>query len=141
MVDTTFDRVSISSDAASAVISAARAQSESMGLRMTIAVVDDVGMLKGLLRMDRASLLSLDSAQNKAYTAALMKMGTGDYFDFIQGDPVLLTGMPPWPRLMPIAGGLPLKVGDVVVGAIGVGGGHYDQDLEVAKAGVEAFSQ
>jgi uncharacterized protein GlcG (DUF336 family) len=33
-------------------------------------------------------------------------------------------------------GGYPIKVGNLVVGAIGVSGGHYTQDMEVAKAGL-----
>jgi uncharacterized protein GlcG (DUF336 family) len=33
-------------------------------------------------------------------------------------------------------GGFPIKVDDAVVGAIGVSGGHYTQDMEVAQAGL-----
>ena len=40
----------------------------------------------------------------------------------------------------PFGGGYPIKVGDAVVGAIGVSGGHYSQDMEVAQAGLTAVA-
>ena len=42
-------------------------------------------------------------------------------------------------RLIVFGGGYPIKVGDAVVGAIGVSGGHYSQDMEVAQAGLSAL--
>ena len=42
-------------------------------------------------------------------------------------------------RIVIFAGGVPLKRGDQVVGGVGVSGGHYSQDMEVARAGVEAL--
>jgi uncharacterized protein GlcG (DUF336 family) len=43
-------------------------------------------------------------------------------------------------RLIVFGGGYPIKVADAVVGAIGVSGGHYSQDMEVAQAGLTALS-
>jgi uncharacterized protein GlcG (DUF336 family) len=39
-------------------------------------------------------------------------------------------------RLVVFGGGYPIKIGDAIVGAIGVSGGHYTQDMEVAQAGL-----
>jgi uncharacterized protein GlcG (DUF336 family) len=36
-------------------------------------------------------------------------------------------------------GGYPIKIGNAVVGAIGVSGGHYSQDMDVAQAGLAAI--
>jgi len=44
-------------------------------------------------------------------------------------------------RMVVIAGGLPALSGGEVVGGIGVSGGSPTQDLEVAEAGVQAFSK
>lgn len=47
--------------------------------------------------------------------------------------------MPHRPRLVVFGGGVPIKVGKEVVGAIGVSGGHYSQDERVAAAAVTAL--
>ncbi len=41
-------------------------------------------------------------------------------------------------RLVVFGGGYPIKIGDAIVGAIGVSGGHYSQDMEIAQAGLAA---
>ena len=43
-------------------------------------------------------------------------------------------------RLIVFGGGYPIKVGEAVVGGIGVSGGHYSQDMEVAQAGLSALA-
>lgn len=44
-------------------------------------------------------------------------------------------------RFMYVAGGIPIVVGGVVVGAVGCSTGTPDQDVEVAEAGVRAFER
>ena len=135
----TVTRQSISLDAAQRVIAAAQAKATEMGLPMVIAVVDESGTLKAFSRMDGAALLSVDIAKDKAYTAIAFGIPTDAWFDFIKDDPPLLHGITKVPRLMVFGGGYPLKVGDAIVGGIGVSGGHYHQDMEVAQAGVAAL--
>jgi uncharacterized protein GlcG (DUF336 family) len=60
-------------------------------------------------------------AQNKAYTA-LLGVSTQDFFNFIQGDPSLLAGIPTLARMAAWGGGFPIKVNGEVVGAIGLSG-------------------
>jgi uncharacterized protein GlcG (DUF336 family) len=43
-------------------------------------------------------------------------------------------------RLILFGGGYPITVGEAVVGGIGVSGGHYSQDMEVAQAGLSALA-
>ena len=43
-------------------------------------------------------------------------------------------------RLIVFGGGYPIKVVEAVAGGIGVSGGHYSQDMEVAQAGLPAVS-
>ena len=135
----TVTRQSISLDAAQRVIAAAQAKATEMGLPAVIAVVDESGTLKAFSRMDGAALLSVDIAKDKAYTAIAFGIPTDAWFDFIKDDPPLLHGITKVPRLMVFGGGYPLKVGDAIVGGIGVSGGHYHQDMEVAQAGVAAL--
>jgi uncharacterized protein GlcG (DUF336 family) len=59
--------------------------------------------------MDGAPILSIEIAQNKAYTA-LFGVPTQDFFNFIQGDPSLLAGIPTLARVAAYGGGFPIKV-------------------------------
>ena len=137
----TFQKASISSDLAHRVIAAAEAKAAEIGVPMNIAVCDESGVLKAFSRMDGAALLSVQVAQDKAYTAVGFGMPTDAWFDFIKDDPPLSAGATSGiDRLVVFGGGYPIKVDDAVVGAIGVSGGHYTQDQEVAEAGLAALS-
>ena len=135
----TVTKSSISAAAAADVVRAAEAKAAELGVPMVIAIVDESGVLKAFSRMDGAALLSVDIAQDKAYTAVSFGIPTDGWFDFIKNDPPLLHGIIKTPRLIVYGGGYPLKVGDAVIGGIGVSGGHYEQDMVVAQAGVAAL--
>lgn len=126
--------------AARAVIDAARAKAEEIGVPMNIAVVDEGNNLTAFARMDGAWLGSIDIAQNKAYTARSFNMSTKELAPLCQpNEPLFGIHASNQGRLIVFAGGIPLKSGDEVVGAIGVSGGSVEQDHEVAEAGVAAF--
>lgn len=130
---------SISTEEASRVLSAAQREAEEGGTPMTIAVVDESGVLKAFCRMDGAPLLSVDLAQDKAYTAVAFGMPTHEWFEFIKDDAPLLHGIPKTKRLVVFGGGFPIVQDGAVIGGIGVSGGHYSRDMEVARAGAEAL--
>ena len=132
-----FEKASVSTELAHRMIAAAEAKASEMGVPMAIAVCDDGGMLKAFSRMDGAVLLSVQVAQDKAYTAVGFKMPTDAWHPFIKDDPPLADGaVGGIDRLVIFGGGYPIQVGDAIVGAIGVSGGHYTQDMEVAQAGL-----
>jgi uncharacterized protein GlcG (DUF336 family) len=132
-----FTKQSVTSEAAHQVIAAAERKALEIGTPMVIAVVDESGVLKALSRMDGAALLSVQVAQDKAYTAAGFGLSTDQWHDFIKNDPPLAAGATDGiSRLVVFGGGYPIKVGDQVVGGIGVSGGHYSQDMQVAQAGL-----
>ena len=106
---------------------------------MCIAVTDEGGDLKAFQRMDGAPKLSIQISQDKAYTAASFSMATHAWFDFIKDDPPLLHGITHTPRLIVFGGGFPIVIGGEVIGAIGVSGGHYTQDMECARAALAAI--
>ncbi|HLI40723.1 MAG TPA: heme-binding protein [Streptosporangiaceae bacterium] len=136
----TFDRPSVTAELAKAMIGAAEQKAAELGQPFAIAIVDDSGVLKAFSRMDGAPLLSVQVAQDKAYTAAGFGMATDAWHDFVRDDPPLAMGAAPGiDRLIVFGGGYPIKVGDAVVGGIGVSGGHYRQDMEVAQAGLAAL--
>ena len=133
----TFDRPSVSAELAKAMIEAAERKAGEMGHPFVTAIVDESGVLKAFSRMDGAALLSVQIAQDKAHTAAGFGMATDAWHDFIKDDPPLAEGaVGGIDRLIIFGGGYPVVVGEATVGAIGVSGGHYSQDMEVARAGL-----
>jgi len=136
----TFPKASISTETAHEMIAAAEAKARDIGTPMVIAVVDDGGVLKAFSRMDGAALLSVQVAQDKAYTAVGFAMPTHGWHDFIKDDAPLADGAPTGiDRLVIFGGGYPITIDGDLVGAIGVSGGHYSQDQEVAEAGLGAI--
>ena len=108
----------------------------SKGWKVSVAVVDRAGQLKLQLRGDGAGPHTLDSSRRKAYTAASMREGTSKMLEISQKSPAAAT-LPMIDGLLLLGGGLPIKVGNEVIGAIGVSGapgGHLDD--ECAEAGI-----
>jgi uncharacterized protein GlcG (DUF336 family) len=67
-------------------------------------------------------------------------MATHKWYPMIKDDPALLAGVVgAIDRLVIFGGGLPIKIGGRLVGAIGVGGGSHEQDRQVAEAGIRAL--
>ena len=134
----TFTKQSISHDTAQQMVAAAIAKAQGLGVPQVVAILDESGLLKAFCRMDGAALVSIEVAQNKAYTA-LFGMPSQDFYNFIKDDPALLAGVPHIPRIALFGGGLPIGVGDKVVGGIGVSGGTVEQDVACAQAGLDAL--
>jgi len=91
--------------------------------------------------MDGAALFSVQIAQDKAYTAVGFGMPSDGWHGFIKDDPPLADGaVGGIDRLVIFGGGYPITVDEQIVGAVGVSGGHYSQDMEVAQAGLSAVA-
>jgi len=131
---------SISSELAQKMLAGAVAKAREIGVSENVAILDDGGNLKAFTRMDGAPLLSIEIAQNKAYTA-LFGVSTQDFFNFIQGDPSLLAGIPTLARVAAWGGGFPIKVDGEIVGAIGLSGAPtVKNDIECARAALALVS-
>lgn len=124
----------LSAETAEEMIAAAAAKADEIGKPMVIAVVDPGGTLIALRRMDGAPLLSVGIAQDKAYTAISFGMPSHQWFDFIKEDDPLRVGIVHTPRLVVFGGGYPVTAEGGMVGGIGVSGGHYSDDMQVAEA-------
>src|SRR6266851_1067969 len=140
MAENTFQKSSITIETAEHIIKAAEKKAQEMGKLMSIAVCDEDGTLKAFHRMDGAALLSVQIAQDKAYTAiSFGGMATHEWYDFIKNDPPLLNGIVKTDRLIVFGGGYAIKTDAGIIGGIGVSGGHYSDDMQVAEAGLEAL--
>jgi uncharacterized protein GlcG (DUF336 family) len=127
-------KYSISDELAQRMVDEAVAKATELGVAENVAILDDGGNLKAFRRMDGAPILSTEIAQNKAYTA-LFGVPTQDFFDFIQGDPAMLAGIPTLARVAAYGGGFPIQVNGDIIGAIGLSGAPTVQnDEECARA-------
>ncbi|HAT46700.1 MAG TPA: cobalamin adenosyltransferase, partial [Ktedonobacter sp.] len=120
MAENTFQKASITSEAAQRMIVAAEAKAREMGKPMCIAVCDGDGTLKAFSRMDGAPLLSVQIAQDKAFTSISFGMATHDWFEFVKNDPPLLHGIIKTDRLIVFGGGYPIMTVGQMIGGIGV---------------------
>src|SRR5260370_11596946 len=127
-------KYSISSELAQKMVNAAVAKARELGVSENVTILDDGGNLKAFSRMDGAPIPTTEMAHNKAYTA-LLGVSTQEFFNFIQGDPSLLAGIPTLARMAAGGGGVPIKVNGEVVGSVGVSGAPPRQnDGDCARA-------
>jgi len=126
-------------DGAKKAADAAIAYAKSSGAPgSAIAVVDDGGHLLYFVRLDGTFTASPNISIGKAKTAVLFKKPTKDFEDIINKGRFAMTALPP--DFTPLQGGVPIKLGDQIIGAIGVSGAKSaQQDEEVAKAGAAAI--
>ena len=121
---------------AHAVMKAAMDKAKETNTKMDIAVVDAGGNLKAFVRMDGAWLGSIDISIKKAKTARFFDMPTGEIGKLSQpGQPLYQIEVSNGGGIT-FPGGLPIKSGDQIIGAIGVSGSTVENDHTVAQAGV-----
>jgi uncharacterized protein GlcG (DUF336 family) len=125
---------------AKSALSAAEKKATDIGVPMNIAVVDAGNNLTAFVRQDGAWLGSIEIAQDKAFTARAFDLSTDELAEMAQpGGDLYGIAVSNHGRVIVFPGGIPLKDGDEVIGAIGVSGGQVDQDHAVAEAGVAAL--
>ena len=134
MPDTT-PTLKLTSEGAMKILQAAIKRANEMNVPQCISVVDSGGHLLAFFRMDGAFVMSNTSSRRKAETAAAYGIPTGDIPEGIDIKLAIVTNG----ERVNLPGGLPLIIEGQVVGAIGVGSGTGQQDLEVAKVGVSAL--
>lgn len=123
--------------AAMTILQGAIAKATTMQVPQCIAVVDTGGNLLAFVRMDGAKVLSQLSATQKAITAVSSRVPTGG----VPADVDMKLAHATGGVLTNLKGGLPIELDGQVVGAIGVGSGTGDQDVEVGLAGIAALKE
>ncbi len=140
--------MSLSYEDAEVVLRAGISKAEELGVRLSIAVVDEMANPVALVRMSgaRRGTTSL-ACQGKAAVAAIWGVPSGETEERLSRNGEIREHAQNayGHRLLFLGGGLPLKAGDgddaEVVGAVAASGGSGGQDLEVAQAGVDAFER
>lgn len=123
------------------LVAACEREAVRIGCPMAIALVDAAGELIRFLRMDGTLPASTELAQGKAWSAAALRMGTDVLGRLAQpGAELFGIGESLGGRLVLFGGGLPLRLGGAVAGAVGVSGGSVGQDMQVASRAVELLA-
>ena len=124
----------ISLETARKVGDAAMAEAKKKGWNVTVAVVDNHGMLIWYQMQDDTQTSAAQLAIEKARTAATLRRPSKELEDIVAAGRVSVMGLG-----LAIEGGLPILVGGKMIGAVGVSGMAAPQDGEIARAGLEAL--
>ena len=113
-----------------------------IGVNAVVAISDSAARPVLVECMDDAYIASYDVAFNKAYTVAALKMSTIELKPLSQpGASLYGIQFTNDGKIVIFGGGDPLKIGDKIVGGLGVSGGTEEQDTFLSKYGAEIFSQ
>ena len=92
------------------------------GSKVSAAIVDSAGVVRFLVSADGAGKNSVMSSQAKAFTANALKEKTAETAQKMKTDQALAAKLNADPNMRPRPGGIPIMVGNEIIGAIGVGG-------------------
>lgn len=126
--------LAIAQEIAQATVAACAAKN----FNVAVTVVDRAGLVRAMLRADRAGPHTIEASRAKAFTAASARNATSAIAETAERNPAA-RHLAAIDGFLLLGGGVPVKVGDEVIGAVGVGGapgGHLDE--ECANAGIEA---
>jgi uncharacterized protein GlcG (DUF336 family) len=116
------------------IAEAALSECKSKGFATSVAVVDRAGQVLVLLRDENASAQTADMSRRKAYTARMFRTSTME-FQKRTADP-LYAAQRDVADILALGGGVPIQIGDDVIGGVGSSGSSQVQDDACARAGV-----
>lgn len=125
---------SLSLGLAKTIAEAALAECKSKGFATSVAVVDRAGQLMVLLRDENATAQTAEMSRRKAYTARMFRISTMD-FQKRTSEP-LYAAQRDVSEILALGGGVPIQIGDDVIGGVASSGSSQPQDDLCAKAGV-----
>jgi uncharacterized protein GlcG (DUF336 family) len=131
---------SLSTDAAIEAATAALKQCRQDGYQVAVTVLDQAGRTKAVVSDDHGRLHTVEHSLRKAYTALTYRRPSGEYGERVASTPTA-AGTLHLDKITTAAGGLPIRAGNDVVGAIGVSGSPGgDKDEVCAKAGIDRIA-
>ena len=128
-------------DQAMAASTAAHQRATEIGIRVTVALVDEGGHLVQLARMDGAAPLTAEIAEAKASGAAALGRPGDAVAEMYEKRPGFFEAVAEMTRrpLVPGLGSVLIRSEERIIGAIGVSGGRPEQDLDCAEVGLKAI--
>ena len=125
----------VSQAMAQTIANAALEKCQSMTYKVSVVVIDRDGLQVVMLRGDGAGLHTPEGADRKAYTARTYGAPSDNFAKRVQSDPAYAPAMQ-YARVLALGGGLPIKVGNEVIGAVGVSGSPGKDDV-CSQAGID----
>ena len=132
--------MALSLEEAQQVISRGHAKAAALGIHVTVAVVDEGGLLIALGRMDGAPPISPQVAEAKAVGAAMLYRDGASLAELAKDRPGFFSVVDRLVRvpIVPGPGSILIRRDGKVLGAVGVSGGRPEQDVECAEAGLSS---
>ena len=124
----------LSLELANQIATATVAACSANGHAVTAVVVDRAGNLRALQRADNAGPHTIEASRLKAYTSASARNTTLAMMEAAQKNPAA-ANLKDIPGFLLLGGGVPVRAGNEVIGAVGVGGapgGHLDEQCAMA---------
>ena len=119
---------------AKTIAEAALAECKDKGFNTAVAVVDRAGQVLVILRDENATAQQAEMARRKAYTARMFRMPTLD-FQKRTADPKY-AAQRDVADILALGGGVPIQIGNDIIGGVGSSGSSQEQDDACARAGV-----
>ena len=131
----------LSLEDAQRVLAAGLAKAESLGVAVSVAVVDARGDLVTLARMEGAGYAAADVARGKAQAAAMFGVPSEAYQEMATAPVIQRINELSGGTVVFFQGGIPIKVDGVVIGAVGASGfaSQPDYDEQTSQAGADAL--
>ena len=118
------------------MVAAAEAEAARRGVEVSICIVDESGNVLFFQKADGTGLNTIQFAQKKARHAAIYRQPSKVAADRVKaGDLAVLA----FPDSFPNQGGLPIKIGDQILGGIGVSGAPSDVDEAIGQVAIDAL--
>lgn len=127
----------LSTDIAEGILKNSINEAKRQGYYVSITIVDKSGKILLVWRDDNAGIHTLSASFKKAYTANSQKRETSEILRGIKNGsiPEDIRFLDENFSMMP--GGIPIKINNIVVGGIGVGGAHGEEDVKIARTGLQ----
>ena len=119
---------------AKAIAEAALAECKDKGFNTAVAVVDRAGQVLVILRDEQATAQQAEMARRKAYTARMFRMTTLE-FQKRTSDPKY-AAQRDVADILALGGGVPIQIGNDIIGGVGSSGSSQEMDDACARAGV-----
>ena len=129
----------LTGESAKKIVQRAFEQAEKDKLFVTITVVDKSGQTLAVLRHHNAGVHTIRASYKKAYTASSQKRETAEIAKGLKNGSIPEDFRFLDENILAMDGGIPIYINGKVVGGIGVGGAHGDEDVRIAKAGLSGF--
>lgn len=116
---------------ASQMVSYGIKQATANNVQVSISVINMSGKLKAFVQMDDAAPVSVQVAIDKATSAVLLQDDSGVFESFVNdGQPAMMTT----PGVLPLRGGVPIRINNSIIGAVGVSGSTSEGDLALSRS-------